>query len=105
MLSRQVLTLSRSPVAASRLPAAAALLRAPRRAFGVFDDKEKAEEAVYFKKEEKELLKRLSKKLGLPAQAQVDTEAKDLKAIFQKHNASASDQCVKEIIEYFHTHK
>lgn len=68
-----------------------------------FHEKEKAEEAVYFKKEEKELLKKLSKKLGLPGKEIVDQEKVDVKAILAKHHVTASDQCVSEILEYFHS--
>lgn len=95
------LSLARTPL--PRLAAAAA----PRRLLSIEETikgKERAEEAFYFAKEEKALLKKLAKKMGKPEGPALDAEETAVKNILQKHGVSASKQCLDEIIDYFHTH-
>mmetsp|Transcript_1763 Transcript_1763/g.4965 ORF Transcript_1763/g.4965 Transcript_1763/m.4965 type:complete len:103 (+) Transcript_1763:65-373(+) len=85
----------------------APVLAARSRAFSIdktLSERERAAESVYFAKEEKELLKRLSKKLGMPSPEQVESEESAVTKILSKHGVSASKEAVNEIITYFHTH-
>jgi hypothetical protein len=67
-------------------------------------DRERAAESVFFAKEERDLLKKLAKKMGMPSKEMTATEESDIKKIFAKHSVEAKPALISEIQQYFHTH-
>ncbi|KAG8459429.1 hypothetical protein KFE25_013065 [Diacronema lutheri] len=67
-------------------------------------ERERALEAVYFQKEEKELLKKIAKKMGMPSKETALSEEAELKKIFAKHAVDAKPALVQDLMTYFHTH-
>mmetsp|Transcript_5029 Transcript_5029/g.13546 ORF Transcript_5029/g.13546 Transcript_5029/m.13546 type:complete len:114 (-) Transcript_5029:193-534(-) len=69
-----------------------------------WEDKEHGQEAVYFDKEDRELLRKLAKKANKPNEAQLKQDMTQLDAILSKHNASLPDACKTEILQFKHAH-
>mmetsp|Transcript_12188 Transcript_12188/g.20808 ORF Transcript_12188/g.20808 Transcript_12188/m.20808 type:complete len:126 (-) Transcript_12188:291-668(-) len=68
-----------------------------------WEDKEHAAEAVYFKKEERELLKKLAKKMhATPEQKAIDS--KELSKLFAKHHVQPTPGLIHDIVELIHHH-
>uniref|UniRef100_A0A7S0ZJZ1 Uncharacterized protein n=1 Tax=Timspurckia oligopyrenoides TaxID=708627 RepID=A0A7S0ZJZ1_9RHOD len=67
-------------------------------------DREHASEAVYFNKEDKELLKKLSKKLHAPTPQEMVAEASAIESILSKHGIKASKECIDELLAFKHHH-
>ncbi|KAJ1636962.1 hypothetical protein T492DRAFT_834904 [Pavlovales sp. CCMP2436] len=78
-----------------------------RRSLGIettLSERERAAEAVYFKKEEKELIKKLAKKLGMPGEDAVEAEEAAIVKILAKHGVLPPTSLTCEIVAYFNTH-
>ena len=69
-----------------------------------FKDKETAEEAIFFSKNDKEALKNLMKKVKKSDKNQTQSETNDLKTILKKHNVNVSDKLVSDIMEWKDIH-
>eukprot|EP00307_Rebecca_sp_RCC1486_P014413 CAMPEP_0119411194 /NCGR_PEP_ID=MMETSP1335-20130426/4004_1 /TAXON_ID=259385 /ORGANISM="Chrysoculter rhomboideus, Strain RCC1486" /LENGTH=140 /DNA_ID=CAMNT_0007435803 /DNA_START=71 /DNA_END=494 /DNA_ORIENTATION=+ len=93
--------LTASPVVGARALSVASMPRTPaylagpagRRALSIEDTikaKERAEETIFFAKEEKALLKKLAKKLGKPEGQALDEEETAVKQILSKHGIAAA---------------
>ena len=75
-----------------------------RLAAGSMSERERAIEAVYFAKEEKQLLKKLAKKIGIPSKECLNIEEKAVNEILAKHKVTSTPTLVSDLINYFHTH-
>lgn len=67
-------------------------------------ERERAIEAVYFAKEEKQLLKKLAKKIGIPSKECLNIEEKAVMGILAKHKVAPTPTLVSDLINHFHTH-
>ena len=71
----------------------------------VFKNREKAEEDVYVNKQERELMKKLLKKIKTEHNPDHESnEINELKAIFKKHNIEASNTLIGEIQKWRDVH-
>ncbi|KAA8491217.1 hypothetical protein FVE85_9512 [Porphyridium purpureum] len=68
-----------------------------------WEDKEHAQEAVYFQKEERELLKKMAKKMGATPE-QKAADAKQIKEICEKHGVPVSSAFVDDLIHFKYAH-
>lgn len=67
-------------------------------------ERERAAEAVYFQKEEKELLKKIAQKVNTPSASGRAAEEAQLKSIFEKHGVSPPPALMDDVMAHFRSH-